>query len=217
MYVFIHLLYINLLWVYSTTFKRKFFVGNLVIAMLTGFIPIFSSLYFLNVYHFGYMEVSWFEVIGNAVVDYIHFNPSEAELGQLILNFGLGMGLFAFLSNLAREIVKDMEDVKGDLLLGAKTVPIVWGNKKSSYLVGCILLITIIVFLAFILSPEWLPRVDKWKIFAPITVALFIQLFAVLFLFSKFLNKLKMVNAMLKISMLFGLLTPIYIVFLHKF
>ena len=37
--------------------------------------------------------------------------------------------LFAFLSNHAREIIKDMEDTEGDKLSGARTLPIVAGNK----------------------------------------------------------------------------------------
>lgn len=215
MYVFIHLVYINLLWIYSTKLKRQFFIGNVVIAALTGFIPVYASFYFLNVFHFGYIEESWYNVIVNAMYDYIHFNPKQSELGQLILNFGLGMGLFAFLSNLAREIVKDMEDVKGDLLLKARTIPIVLGAAKSKQIVTFILLITTAIYLYFILSPNWLPSVDKWKIFAPITVALFAQLIACGLLFSKSAGNYKRINILLKISMLFGLSTPIYIVLLH--
>lgn len=39
----------------------------------------------------------------------------------------------AFLVNVAREIVKDIEDVEGDLQKGAKTLPIVIGPKKAAY------------------------------------------------------------------------------------
>lgn len=215
MYVFIHLVYINLLWVYSTSLKRKFFIGNLTIAALTGFIPVFVSLYFLNVFHFGYTDKSWYDVIANAISDYLSFNPSEEQLGKLILNFGLGMGLFAFLSNLAREIVKDMEDVQGDLLLKARTLPIALGYEKTKWIVVSILGATILIFLYFIFSPDWLPRVDKWLIFAPITVALFAQLIAGVILLSSSPKKYKWVNRLLKASMFFGLSTPIYIVILH--
>lgn len=215
LYVAIHLLYINLLWIYSTSLKRKFFIGNVVIALLTGFIPVFVSLYFLNVFHFGYQSSSWYTVIVNAVSDYFYFNPTEEELGKLILNFGLGMGFFAFLSNLAREIVKDIEDVKGDIELRAKTVPIVWGEQKSSLLVAAVLAFTLVVYFYFIFSPDWLPRVDKWFLFAPISFALFVELVAICILFSSLDKRLRLTNTLLKLSMFFGLFTPIYIVIIH--
>ncbi|WP_457752578.1 UbiA family prenyltransferase, partial [Thermococcus sp.] len=44
------------------------------------------------------------------------------------------LALCAFLVNLAREIMKDIEDIEGDKAKGAKTLPIVWGIKKSAYL-----------------------------------------------------------------------------------
>lgn len=40
-------------------------------------------------------------------------------------------GLFSFFITLLREIIKDMEDLKGDNTFGCKTLPIVWGIRKS--------------------------------------------------------------------------------------
>ncbi|WP_297499944.1 geranylgeranylglycerol-phosphate geranylgeranyltransferase [Thermococcus sp.] len=50
-------------------------------------------------------------------------------------NIGLAgyLALCAFLVNVAREVIKDVEDVEGDLAKGARTLPIVWGRKKASY------------------------------------------------------------------------------------
>jgi 4-hydroxybenzoate polyprenyltransferase len=39
--------------------------------------------------------------------------------------------LFAFIVTLVREIIKDMEDLKGDNTFGCKTLPIVWGLRKT--------------------------------------------------------------------------------------
>lgn len=38
---------------------------------------------------------------------------------------------FAFFMTLVREIIKDMEDLKGDNTYGCKTLPIIWGNRKT--------------------------------------------------------------------------------------
>jgi 4-hydroxybenzoate polyprenyltransferase len=39
--------------------------------------------------------------------------------------------LFAFFMTLLREIIKDMEDLKGDSSFGCRTLPIVWGIRKT--------------------------------------------------------------------------------------
>jgi 4-hydroxybenzoate polyprenyltransferase len=46
---------------------------------------------------------------------------------------------FAFFMTLVREIVKDMEDLKGDDTFGCRTLPIVWGIRKTKILIYVIL------------------------------------------------------------------------------
>jgi 4-hydroxybenzoate polyprenyltransferase len=67
------------------------------------------------------------------------YNRSE---GTLIL-----YASFAFFISFIREIIKDMEDVKGDEEYGCKTLPIVWGIRKTKIViyvisVACITLIS---------------------------------------------------------------------------
>lgn len=47
---------------------------------------------------------------------------------------------FAFFTTLMREVIKDMEDVKGDRAFGCKTLPIIWGQRKTKQLLYQILL-----------------------------------------------------------------------------
>ncbi|WP_297475440.1 geranylgeranylglycerol-phosphate geranylgeranyltransferase [Thermococcus sp.] len=47
------------------------------------------------------------------------------------------LAVCAFLVNVAREVVKDIEDFDGDMAKGAKTLPIIWGKRKAAY-VGAI-------------------------------------------------------------------------------
>jgi 4-hydroxybenzoate polyprenyltransferase len=55
--------------------------------------------------------------------------------------------VFAFFMTLVREIIKDMEDLKGDNTYGCKTIPIVWGIRKTKILVYVIIgLFVVIVF-----------------------------------------------------------------------
>lgn len=49
--------------------------------------------------------------------------------------------LFAFFMTLIREIIKDMEDLRGDNSFGCKTLPIIWGIRKTKILIYIILII----------------------------------------------------------------------------
>lgn len=95
--------------------------------------------------------------------------------------------LFAFWISLIREIVKDMEDMKGDLRHGCRTLPIVWGLPKTKtllYVIGVLFSVT------FFLATIWLPVV--WVAFA-------IMLGVVLFLF---FQDLKMADTRKKFAQL---------------
>ncbi len=46
----------------------------------------------------------------------------------------LGYATFSFCLTLVREIIKDMEDVKGDARFGCRTIPIIWGLRRTKYL-----------------------------------------------------------------------------------
>jgi len=53
--------------------------------------------------------------------------------------------VFAFFINLMREIIKDLEDWKGDKVFGCKTLPVIWGIRKTKRIVFLILSVFIIL------------------------------------------------------------------------
>ena len=56
--------------------------------------------------------------------------------------------LFAFYVTLVREIIKDMEDLKGDNTFGCRTLPIIWGVRKTKnliYLLTALFLLNLMV------------------------------------------------------------------------
>ncbi len=115
--------------------------------------------------------------------------------------------IFAFLINLIREIVKDMQDVEGDKISGVNTFPIKFGFQKSKIL---ILFITFSLIL-YTLYPF---RIGLYKIEYFIIVMLFVNPLLILclkFLFDdKKENHLSVVSNALKLNMVFGLIA-IYI------
>lgn len=94
------------LWWYSNNLKRQPFIGNFVVALLTGIaIWLVDSLY---------------------------------KTGHMLI---VTYASFAFFMTLIREIIKDMEDLKGDQTFGCQTLPIVWGMRKTKYVIYAILVI----------------------------------------------------------------------------
>jgi geranylgeranylglycerol-phosphate geranylgeranyltransferase len=60
--------------------------------------------------------------------------------------------LFAFLANLARELLKDVEDVDGDATVGAETLPVKHGPEAgllgASIAIGVLIVMTLVPFIA---------------------------------------------------------------------
>ncbi|WP_114777367.1 geranylgeranylglycerol-phosphate geranylgeranyltransferase [Botryobacter ruber] len=70
----------------------------------------------------------------------------------------LGYALFAFLISLIREIVKDMEDVKGDASFGCRTLPIVAGLRNTKFVLYPLLAL----FMVFVLVVIFHNRTGSW-------------------------------------------------------
>lgn len=76
--------------------------------------------------------------VGNFVVAFL----TASSIAVIILQYPLAQKtniliytLFAFFTTLVREILKDMEDLKGDNTFGCKTLPIVWGLRRTKNLI----------------------------------------------------------------------------------
>lgn len=116
------------LWIYSNQLKRLPFWGNLSIACLTG----------LSVYVVGLLySESW------VLTRY-----------PMIVVFAL----FAFFISLIREIIKDMEDIRGDMHFGCRTLPIVWGIRRTKTVIYTILCIFmgVTAVLVLMIRNQWL-------------------------------------------------------------
>lgn len=118
-----------------------FMIGIVVafyINYLLGLIALFSSLLMI---YYAY-DLKKRVLIGNSVISFITglcFVFGGIAVGEIVTSAYLG--LYAFMMTMAREVVKDMEDVEGDKKEGAKTFPIIYGMKSSSILAGSFMVI----------------------------------------------------------------------------
>ncbi|MHB8260067.1 MAG: geranylgeranylglycerol-phosphate geranylgeranyltransferase [Bacteroidia bacterium] len=120
---------ITALWFYSTHLKRQVLSGNILVAILSAMVS---------------LQILFFEM---PLLEH-KFLQSIQSFSFLYLSV-CSFSLFAFLLSLVREIVKDMEDFKGDYETGCRTMPIVWGIKASKAIVAG-LLSNILLLLIFI-------------------------------------------------------------------
>jgi len=111
---------IGALWTYSTTFKRRFLIGNGLVATLTALVPLTVGLYEIPLLERVFQTQ---QLVGLPTGDALEMEPAFAQLWHWIIAYTA----FAFLSTLVRELQKDMADVKGDEADGCRTVPIVMG------------------------------------------------------------------------------------------
>jgi len=202
-YVFIHLLSINALWFYSMYFKRRPFIGNFIVAILTALVPILCGIHFYT--HNEFPTV----VVSNISTPFSFWIFHLMSHGHFILI----LALFAFASNLAREIIKDIEDVDGDKLLHAKTLPILYGITKTKWIASFLLLLSPILFslLYFLKLPSDENLKGNLVLFIPVLAALILDLISILLLIlAKNRKQLKRVDLLIKIAMLFGLILPFY-------
>jgi 4-hydroxybenzoate polyprenyltransferase len=124
---FIFIVVPGLLWFYSASYKRQFVTGNLVVAFLAA----------LTVLVVGISELAFL----------------QKEYGKLIFETPIpsqfyawigGFSLFSFLCTWIREIIKDMEDEKGDREMECRTMPIKWGIAKAKIFLYGLIAITVI-------------------------------------------------------------------------
>tara|TARA_B100000809_G_C15137026_1_gene531081 strand:+ start:512 stop:1588 length:1077 start_codon:yes stop_codon:yes gene_type:complete len=140
--IFIQVVSAGALWYYSTTFKRQVIVGNVVVALLAALVPFVAGLYELILQHL--MVDDTVNMLLFRLEKFTPFEDVEYALVETLNNILLwvsGFALFAFISTLVREIVKDIEDCDGDEQYESNTLPVVYGKSVAKMVAQVIALI----------------------------------------------------------------------------
>lgn len=135
----IHVFTATLLWFYSTNFKKMFFIGNITVALMTALVPIVVAVYEAHLQKIRIQDFSLIYPMYNGFLSKYEIDFNKP------LYFAFVFAVFAFLSNLMREIVKDMEDFVGDMETGGRTVPVMLGYTATKNIVHGINVFTIIL------------------------------------------------------------------------
>ena len=181
----------GLLYFYSASYKRQFLIGNLVVATLTAMVPMLVVIY------------EW-----PAIYRYYLVNAEIIPKFDLILYWVGGFSIFAFLTTLTREIIKDIEDFEGDTAYGRNTIPVIIGVNSAR-----IVAISLVLITAVLLYLIWYFFINDWITFIYLTILIVFPLFSVIYRLTRDVNRRQIHGAsnLMKIVMLTGILYSVVV------
>lgn len=119
-----------LLYIYSSYLKQILLVGNIVVSLVVSL---------------SIILVGVFELLP-AITD------SNRDIQITFFKIILDYAIFAFMINLIRELVKDIEDIDGDYKAGMQTLPIVLGRERANKIVFVLSLIPLLSVIYYVIT-----------------------------------------------------------------
>ena len=191
------------LWRYSKQNKTSFLIGNLQVAFLTTL-----------------------SIINLALYDLIPNGIRVDDGSKIIFLIILFYAVFAFITTLIREIIKDIEDIEGDKKINANTLAIRFGLQKAKQITISLIILPILGIAYFqyfqysVLSSTFSVEISYWGCSKVASVyTLFLQFLLVLLMiktrYSETKEDFHFVSTLSKIIMLFGILSIPLFTYLH--
>ena len=179
----------TLLYMYATSFKQIPVLGNMVVALLLS-----TSIIIIGL----------FDILPAIDADN-RFRMKEAF--SILMDYAI----FAFIINLIREIVKDLEDMDGDYQSGINTLPITIGIPKTKIIVGILTVISIGILAYYINSNLF--ELDYVIYYTMVFIIGPLIYFGVKLMNAETKKQLHHLSLVLKIILFFGILSVAIIVF----
>ncbi|MGJ8739222.1 geranylgeranylglycerol-phosphate geranylgeranyltransferase, partial [Zobellia laminariae] len=133
-----------------------YFILNFLAVIAASYVS-FKAVFFFSAYIFGIWiyshKLKRLPFIGNFVSATLAIAPFFAVFVYYknFENVIFVHAMFLFLLILAREMIKDLENLKGDLVQNYKTIPILYGGRVSKILISILIVLTLIPSLLLIL------------------------------------------------------------------
>lgn len=180
------------LYMYASSLKQMLLVGNIIVALLLSF---------------SVLIVGLFDLLPAT------YDGNRTEMG-VMFSMLIDYAVFAFIINLIREIVKDMQDMEGDYNQGMSTLPIAIGINKTAKTVFFISILAVGILLWYINTY----LMDNKLYFAVVYALLFViapMIFFVIKIWSaKTKQEFHLLSTVLKWIIFFGILS-VFIVTLN--
>lgn len=181
-----------LLYVYATYLKQTLIIGNIIVSILVAMSIIIVGL---------------FELLPA-------ITPTNQDTQLTFFKILLDYAVFAFIINLIREIVKDMEDIDGDYKAEMNTLPIAIGRERASKIIFILTLIPLVAVTYYVLTYLYKqPIAVGYFLIFSIAPLLYISIKTYSAASKKDYHR---ISNLLKIVMLFGMLSLLLYSFILK-
>lgn len=175
------------LWFYATYFKGSILLGNFIIALCVGMVPLVVGVYEVTQLQFAYPDL---------VDQFQNFNFNFVAFWMV------GYAVFGFLFTLSREAIKDAEDWEGDAKAGKNTLPVSFGINASRIWITLVNLC--IVYSLWYVYQNFLS--DKLTLLFASILSVFLVIQALLVWIIKTQKKWHLQSTLSKVFSAFGLL-----------
>ncbi|OAB29569.1 4-hydroxybenzoate polyprenyltransferase [Flavobacterium fryxellicola] len=175
------------LYLYASSLKQMMLIGNIIVAFLLSF---------------SVLIIGFFDLYPATGID----NQHQMRIFFSIL---LDYAIFAFMINLLREIVKDIEDINGDYNQGMNTLPIAIGKSKTAKIV-CVLSLIPLLFILYYIN-KYLIEVVVVTIYLLIFVVGPLLFFTVKIWTATSKKEFRNLSSLLKLILFFGILSVVVI------
>lgn len=119
-----------LLYLYSSSLKQIAVVGNIVVSIVVAL---------------SILLVGIFELVPA-------INASNKDVQTTFINIIRDYAIFAFMVNLVRELVKDLEDIDGDQKAEIQTLPVTLGKERANKIVFFLSLVPIVSIVYYVIT-----------------------------------------------------------------
>ncbi|RLD30192.1 MAG: prenyltransferase [Bacteroidetes bacterium] len=178
-----------LLYLYSSSFKQTILIGNIIVSVLVAMSIIIVGL-------FDLLPV---------------ITPENQQAQLTMFKILLDYALFAFMINLLREIIKDIEDIKGDTKANMRTLPIVIGRNRATKVLFVLSFIPLFAATYYIIT--YLYKYQVAVVYFLLFVIAPLLYFTIKIFKANNKNELHHLSNVLKLIMFFGVLSLL----LYKF
>lgn len=175
------------LYLYATSLKQMMLVGNFIVALLLSFSVIIIGI---------------FDLYPATIID----NQQQMRVFFSIL---LDYAIFAFMINLLREIIKDIEDVDGDYNQVMNTLPIAIGKLRTAKIVFGLSFIPLIIIVYYI--NQYLLELIAVTIYMLLFICGPLVFFTIKIWTAKSKKEFHVLSSVLKWILFFGILSLIVI------
>jgi 4-hydroxybenzoate polyprenyltransferase len=186
-FILLYIFPVLFLYFYSRSLKKTFIAGNVLVSLFSAGVPAIILIF------------EYPAIIILKSENYLSYNT--------IITIFSGLIIFSFFVSLYREVIKDIEDMDGDSIISAKTLPLKYGIESAKAFCGALAIVILILLFYWLKQPV---NGTPVKIYTLLTVI--IPLFYSVWLLRKAISKsdFHTISSVIKIIMLTGIFMVLF-------